>query len=91
MTIELKGGTFTPIEPFSDSLLGKFKDLAEEGAAVALHIGSRSFLKRRINRKSLESRIDALEAKIEEQTPAQSTILHIPTKDEIKKVMEALP
>lgn len=33
--------------------------------------------------------VDGLGAKAEEQTPAQSTGLHIPTMDEIKRIMLA--
>jgi S-adenosylmethionine:tRNA-ribosyltransferase-isomerase (queuine synthetase) len=87
MSIELRDGSFTPIEPFSDSLMAKFKDFAETGQAVALHVGTEAFLQDRINKKSLEEQVQELREKVEAQIPAQSTVLHIPNMDEIKKII----
>lgn len=89
MSIELKDGSFTPIEPFSDSLIAKFRDFAEAGQAVALHIGTEDFLKRRIKTRDIESEIDELRQRIDNIEPAQSSVLHIPNMDEIKKIIGA--
>lgn len=91
MCIELRDGNFTPIQPFDSELLEKFKELAEAGEGVALHVGSEGFLRDRVMKRSLEERVSDLEKKVEEQTISQGEYignLHIPTQDEIKLILK---
>jgi hypothetical protein len=91
MSIELKDGSFLPKQPFGTELLEQFKEMAENGEAVALHVGSEGFLRERINKRSLEDRISQLETKVKAQGNTEVEYigtLHIPTSDEIKKILE---
>lgn len=90
MSIELKDGTFTPIEILSDSLLTKFKDFADAGQAVALHVGTEEWLNRRMKQRNLENEVDELKQRIDALEPAHSDTLLIPTMDEIKTIMEKI-
>ena len=85
MSIEMADGTFTPPEIFSDELVDRFKELAENGEARALHVGTWQELEEKAETADLQAQMDELREKIEMFEKRETSLIKFPTFDDIHK------
>ena len=90
MSIEMVNGTFTSPEVFDDDLIDRFKKLANEGEARALHVGTWEELNiktgaRKKEEEDIQAQMNELREKVEMFEKREISPIKFPTFDEIEK------
>lgn len=85
--LEYRDGHFGEPGPLGEALQEAWEQFQKGKDIKAVHVGTLKQLDGVKERKILEDRLDALEARLKELEPTKSEVLVIPTASQIKEIL----